>query len=41
MWMIGVLHGAFTSERRYFDVEGRSYQVRHQQAWRRSLDQST
>ena len=41
MWMMGVLHGAFSPERRYFDVEGRSYQVRHQQAWRRSLGQST
>jgi len=41
MWMMGVLHGAFSPERRYFDVEARSYQVRHQQAWRRGLDQST
>ena len=41
MWMMGVLHGAFSPERRYFDVEARSYQIRHQQAWRRSLDQST
>jgi predicted metal-dependent enzyme (double-stranded beta helix superfamily) len=37
MWMMGVLHGAFAPERRYFDVAGRSYEVRHQQAWRRSL----
>ncbi len=41
MWMMGVLHGAFAPERRYFDVEGRSYQLRHQQAWRRSLDTAT
>jgi predicted metal-dependent enzyme (double-stranded beta helix superfamily) len=37
MWMMGVLHGDFAPERRYFDVEGHSYVVRHQQAWRRSL----
>jgi predicted metal-dependent enzyme (double-stranded beta helix superfamily) len=36
MWMIGVVHGAFAEERRYFDVERRSYVRRHQQAWRRS-----
>ena len=37
MWMIGVVHGAFAEERRYFDVERRSYVRRHQQAWRRGL----
>lgn len=37
MWMIGVLHGAFAEERRYFDVEQRSYVRRHQKAWRRRL----
>lgn len=41
MWMMGVLHGAFSPERRYFDVDARSYTVRHQQAWRRSLGQTT
>ena len=37
MWMIGVVHGSFAEERRYFDVERRSYVRRHQKAWRRSL----
>jgi predicted metal-dependent enzyme (double-stranded beta helix superfamily) len=41
MWMMGVLHGAFAEQRRYFDVENRTYVVRHQQAWRRSLDASS
>jgi len=36
-----VLHGAFAEQRRYFDVENRTYVVRHQQAWRRSLDASS
>jgi predicted metal-dependent enzyme (double-stranded beta helix superfamily) len=40
MWMMGVLHGAFAEERRYFDVERRSYVRRHQKAWRRSREAS-
>ena len=37
MWMMGVLHGAFSQERRYFDLETGTYVLRQQQAWRRSL----